>query len=374
MKIEIGESLCYSYLRHVKQCWLAQANWKGSDHWHKYKTDDEIAAMFLSMKDRFDRDGKVFKKTNSATQFLTQGEIDVVGVDQEGGVHAMEVAFHEAGLNYGGGADNRVLKKLLRTAMVLNVYQPPTVKLQVYFVSPKVNPGVRQPLEDIFGALRAEYQNIEWNLFLNEDFTEQVLRPTLEKSDAVADTSELFVRSWKLLDVAGILDTQTARSKSVKDDKLGNASKPFEHKTDVPEAHNPKTSIEIAATRRGELQPIVRNLMTTLLEHYPTLLDEADLRNLMNSDYCKNRLDLQLGNLALLRRVGNGKEISGHARYWEKRYGGQFYVCSQWWKDHHVHNARSLLSFVTKLCQGNPGHPGVPALEKHKRTLRVYIG
>ena len=28
MKIEIGESLACSYLRHVKHCWLVQANWK----------------------------------------------------------------------------------------------------------------------------------------------------------------------------------------------------------------------------------------------------------------------------------------------------------------------------------------------------------
>ena len=35
MKIEIGESLCYSYLRHVKECWLVQANWKASENWPK---------------------------------------------------------------------------------------------------------------------------------------------------------------------------------------------------------------------------------------------------------------------------------------------------------------------------------------------------
>ena len=33
MKIEIGESLASSYLRHVKLCWLVQTNWKTSEHW-----------------------------------------------------------------------------------------------------------------------------------------------------------------------------------------------------------------------------------------------------------------------------------------------------------------------------------------------------
>ncbi len=32
MKIEVGESLCYSYLRHVKQCPIVQTNWKASEN------------------------------------------------------------------------------------------------------------------------------------------------------------------------------------------------------------------------------------------------------------------------------------------------------------------------------------------------------
>ena len=69
MKIEIGESLGYSYLRHVKQCWLVQANWKVSDHWAKYKTSDELETMFLAIKQKFDRDGNVFKKQGMLRSF-----------------------------------------------------------------------------------------------------------------------------------------------------------------------------------------------------------------------------------------------------------------------------------------------------------------
>ena len=373
MKIEIGESLAYSYLRHVKQCWLVQVNWKVSDHWAKYKTDDEMAAMFLSMKERFDRDGKVFKKTKGAAQFLTQGEIDVVGVDQEGGVHAMEVAFHERGLNYGGGPDNRVLKKLLRTVMILNAYQPSRTKLHIYFVSPKVNPGIHEPLDDIFTALQSEYPEIEWNLMVNGDFTEHIVRPTLEKAGTVADTSELFVRAVKLLDLAGMLNTQAAHPKLEKENTIGDAPGPLEHNTNVLDTCIRETTSGTAERRRGELQPIVRNLMITLLEDYPSLLDDAGRRNLMDSDYCKDDLGLRISNLSLLRRVESGREISGHARYWERPYGGQFYVCSQWGKDYHVDNARSLLSFVTGLTQRNLDHPDVSALERHERALRNYI-
>ena len=33
MKIEMGESLFYSWLRHVKECQIVQTNWKVSSQW-----------------------------------------------------------------------------------------------------------------------------------------------------------------------------------------------------------------------------------------------------------------------------------------------------------------------------------------------------
>ena len=54
MKIEIGESLGYSYLRHVKQCWLVQANWKVSEHWGKRQSDDTLESAFLARIHRKD--------------------------------------------------------------------------------------------------------------------------------------------------------------------------------------------------------------------------------------------------------------------------------------------------------------------------------
>ena len=153
MKIEIGESLCYSYLRHVKGCWLVQTNWKASEHWTKHKTDAELEYMFQEMRGRFEVDGGVFKKTASVEQFMQQAEIDVIGIDQRGNVHAIDVAFHEAGLNYGGGVANRILKKMLRAYLLLAAYNPPGNNLNIYFVSPMVRKGVQADLENTFATL-----------------------------------------------------------------------------------------------------------------------------------------------------------------------------------------------------------------------------
>ena len=87
MKIEIGESLGCSYLRHVRQCWLVQANWKTSEHWPMREGVD-VDEMFDAMRQKFDAGGTVFKKTKDVAQFLKQGEIDVVGLDLDGRLHA----------------------------------------------------------------------------------------------------------------------------------------------------------------------------------------------------------------------------------------------------------------------------------------------
>lgn len=348
MKLEIGESLCYSYLRHVKQCWLVQTNWKPSEHWTRRKSDAELEAMFLDMKRKFDSDGNVFKQTNNAAQLIKQGEIDVVGIDLQGGVHALDVAFHENGLNYPGGTADIVLKKLLRSYMLLHAYAPfghTGQKFHIYFVSPKVNPGAQTPLDAIFARLQSEYPQAEWRLITNHAFAD-LMRDTLEKSAAVADTSELFVRAAKLLNMA-----------------------------DTPSAVNENTRrrTKITADAPTRLQDIVQPLMATLLEEHPTLLDDDDIINLMDHDYCKNVLGINIGNHALLRKVEFGALINGHPRYWTtKEYAGKYYVCKEWWATHHRANAESLRQFALDIARNNPDNPGIPALKNHIKALSDY--
>ena len=51
MKIEMGESLFYSWLRHVKQCHIVQMNWKVSPLW-ELKHNDELASL-MNLSDEF---------------------------------------------------------------------------------------------------------------------------------------------------------------------------------------------------------------------------------------------------------------------------------------------------------------------------------
>ena len=349
MKIEIGESLALSYLRHVEGCWLVQANWKVSEKWGPRQTKAELDTLFQGMKRRFDPKGDVFKKTKDAAQFLKQGELDVVGIDVEGRVHVMEVAFHEAGLKYNGGNVNRVLKKMLRALLIIHAYLRPRTPLHVSFLSPKVNTADQKALEEIFAALREEYPKTKWNLIVNSDFTERIVKPTLEKASNVADSSDLFVRSAKLLELA-----------KYRLDPLPS----------VPDEPPPSS---VSHNGEDKIQPHVQDLMRTLLIDYPTLLSDSEKRELTDRGYSKDVLGLKLSNFPLIRKRKTGRKGNdGRDRYYADPYG-DFYLCSQWGKDHHRTNAERLLSFVKRLAHSKNGQLGAHVLKKHAQVFRDYL-
>ena len=124
-------------------------------------------------------------------------------------------------------------------------------------------------------------------------------------------------------------------------------------------------------TKEARLQPLVRDLMETLLIRCPDLLEESDKRALENREFCKRDLGLKLGNRPLLRPVAEGRMISGRSRYYEKRYGNH-YVSSEWSRPH-GHNARSLLKFVEELIEKKATHPDARKLHKHREAIETYL-
>ena len=52
MKIEMGESLFYSWLRHVKECQIVQTNWKVSPQWN-LKNETDLENLMKSVESRF---------------------------------------------------------------------------------------------------------------------------------------------------------------------------------------------------------------------------------------------------------------------------------------------------------------------------------
>lgn len=101
MKIEIGESLALSYLKHVKKCVLYQNNWKISSKWAKPDEDENEEKITLEKKTFNEINihfNNIFK--SSFNQTLKQAEIDALGMDKEGKIYAIDIAYHEKGLSY----------------------------------------------------------------------------------------------------------------------------------------------------------------------------------------------------------------------------------------------------------------------------------
>ena len=208
MKIEIGESLVYTWLRHVKQCQMVQTNWTPSDLWTlKHQSDlDQI----MNVVDQTFPSYAIFghKKKVSIQQFIAQAEIDVMGsLDLGNKIFAVDVAFHEKGLGYGNSAENaaRVLKKCLRAAMCIYGYFDKK-DAEVIFVSPKIHkkdwPLIDQSVIDLEHQLNNMGYSFVFKVVCDQstpDFQAEILDPVLGAINNISDTNELFVRSIQLL-------------------------------------------------------------------------------------------------------------------------------------------------------------------------------
>ena len=214
MKLEMGESLILSWLRHIKKCQIVQTNWKPSKAWNTFRAK-ETENFFLATKQEFGEN--VFKKS-SQSQLMQQAEIDALGIILHEGhistLYAVDIAYHESGLNYGSAKEtiDRITKKMIRTAMViLNNFD--ISNAEIIFASPKINPNIYVPLLEAFEVINEistkNKLGFQFILSSNEDFYEEVLNPTVEISKDVSDTSELFLRSVQLL---GLSEKQSSNS------------------------------------------------------------------------------------------------------------------------------------------------------------------
>ena len=96
MKIEIGESLATSFLKHVHGCRIVQTNWKTSDRWVITEKDKGRSKKFFDRIIGSNHFSEIFKGS-SFNQLLKQAEIDVLGINtSESTVYGIDVAFHGA--------------------------------------------------------------------------------------------------------------------------------------------------------------------------------------------------------------------------------------------------------------------------------------
>ena len=208
MKIEMGESLMQSYLKCEKSCLITQTNWKTSSQWN---VSDENYQSIKAVFEKIHKHGEfsdVFKNS-SLEQALKQAELDVVGINNDK-LYMVEVAFHESGLQYGDKIDtrDRIIKKMLRAYLIGLAYFP-NFTYEIIFASPKVNPATDTVIKEYLELLEKDFGDSEsasFRYLANDEFKDEVLVPTLNSALADSDTSELFVRGAKMLELFGALN------------------------------------------------------------------------------------------------------------------------------------------------------------------------
>lgn len=208
MKIEIGESLFYSWLRHVKECQIAQNNWKSSLQWTLMNAD-ELSAIKDKTDDFFyNKYGyRIYKNNSSLDQIIQQGESDAVGISFNGGeikTYAVDVAFHVDGLRYGSKDVTimKIINKCIRTAMCLYGYMNVT-NAEIIFASPKIHRNILSIasvcIEELQQLMFDMGYKFVFRIISNAEFKEKVLKPVLLTCENIEDTTELFVRSYKMI-------------------------------------------------------------------------------------------------------------------------------------------------------------------------------
>jgi hypothetical protein len=199
MKIEMGESLVRSWLRHVKHCEFAELNWKPSPAWSAQPCEQVVALFDKAVREWPEAFGQ-----NQLSQFLKQAEIDVLGFSAGNSqLHLVDIAFHSSGLNYGGQGKTgqRIYKKLVRSALIAKTYFP-QCEAVVYFVTPVSSPGIKLEVEAAckrVSKVCSDDTNLSFRLVIGDDFKTELLDEVLALGSEVSDTSELFLRSWQLI-------------------------------------------------------------------------------------------------------------------------------------------------------------------------------
>ena len=313
MKIEMGESLAASWLKHVCGCTLVQTNWKPSPRWQEHNYD-EIERLVQDARAYFNaRNLNVFKQNDNAAQILHQTECDVVGLNKTANSaiwHVAEVAFHENGVQYGDKyvTAAKIAGKMFRAAIGIYCYMDVREGI-ISFVTPKVTQSYVAQIVPAFEAVKAFFRekgfNFTFNLLINDRFLNDILMPVTVLVDEVSDTSELFLRSIQL---RAIFATG-------------------QHAGLYVAAHAERNQ-ESECPDEGEIKVgrLVNSVMREILEGFA---DDTEVMDLLDANYSKQAFGI---NYPLLVRVG--EQNINNARYYSKPLticGNQYRLCNDWY-------------------------------------------
>ncbi len=326
MKLEMGESLIASWLKHQYGCQIVQLNWKPADMWDICIPQDDVEGLLKQLKNKFtDLEIEFTTETMKSSQLIKQGEIDCFGIclktDETDNnrlivdkIYAVDVAFHEYGLNYGSISETckRIRKKFIRSA--LSIYQYLGTKDgEIIFASPKAPfkhlEVLKKTAIDVHNTFEQLGFNYDFKIYCNDDFNDVILHPICTDINKISDTSELFIRSLKLINLFDKID----KKNSLKENKLKQKSS------------KSVTNVKIAVVSKNIFEELsIRNALSPL-----------EIENLCNAEYSKKTFGLYYAALVKF----NGNEdvafVNGRRRYYSKKMeynGHEYLLCNDWFE------------------------------------------
>jgi hypothetical protein len=185
MRINNGVSLIELWLKKIKKCQLIQKNWNDSSHLLYLHNEDTIKEVIESTKDFFYDSYKlsIFRDTVSPNQFLSHGEIDVLGIEIKSGtivnIYGINTIFHDMGFIY--LRDNfkieKIIKNMIRTAMLIHGFYDIS-KGTIIFVAPDLNPSLQEQLTNAVKVLNELFKVYGFQFtfihYLNEEFENHI--------------------------------------------------------------------------------------------------------------------------------------------------------------------------------------------------------
>jgi hypothetical protein len=335
VKIEIGESLIYSWLKHIKECQLVQTNWKCSPNW-ELQNYDEIETVMKLTDEYFNSKYSlsIYKETKSIEQLIKQAEIDAIGIlysNQKISLYCVDIAFHENGLNYGSADEtvSRIIKKTIRTAMCLIGYFG-TKNGEIYFVSPKINNAIEQRLLKIIPELEKLIQSIGWSfqikLLCNQAFGDKIINPVINIANEVADTGELFIRSIQLKDLFYINEKSSIKSIRV-----------------IKESNEVANKNTIDLYSEMKIGAIARTALRSLLES--NIISKDCIEKMQTLEYSKQNFGLQYPLLKKVDRYPPNKV----ERYYAdpiRINSDLYYLCSEWYEQKNNNDRPYLIKWM----------------------------
>lgn len=224
MVMDMGESLGASWLKHVKKCFVVQANWKASRSWGKNHCA-EVGQITKTVSKLFqERYGaRIFKDNKNVEQIERQTECDIIGISKDDNgnnrYHVLEMAVHTNGLHYSGTrkgkkanvSEDKVIAKLFNAAMALYTNLDVT-KADIIFATPFVNEKLKKRIVTRLKDLQDHISRIDsekggrfayhFSFIGNEDFATRVLEPTCKIGMRSSDVSECFLRAVEICAIA----------------------------------------------------------------------------------------------------------------------------------------------------------------------------